>query len=174
MATVNELIEQLNAVKAGIKQGLIDKGVDMTGVPFTEYSSKIEEIIDFTEDERTYLFKDGELTSGIALGSGLNITNNIIYTNSAGGTSWTINYPFKQGQTFCIKSTCTADAGSPGNESYISTNIAGKIGVIRFPGEGEQNNILTFGILCNSTATSASLYLYSYGKAMGIVEMWIE
>lgn len=170
--TVQEKMAQLEAVKADIKQALIDKGIDMTGVPFTGYAEKIAGIK--TGVERTYLFKDGELTSGIALDSGLNITNNIIYTNSAGGTSWTINYPFEQGQTFCIKSTCTADAGSPGNESYISTNVAGKTGVIRFPGEGEQNDILTFGILCNSTATSASLYLYTYGKAMGIVEMWIE
>ncbi|WP_373116392.1 LamG-like jellyroll fold domain-containing protein [Holdemania massiliensis] len=126
------------------------------------------------QSEKTYLFKDGVLDPSITLPSNLSMMNNIIYTNSAGGTSWTINYPFEQGQTFCIKSTCTADAGSPGNESYISTNVAGKTGVIRFPGEGEQNDILTFGILCNSTATSASLYLYTYGKAMGIVEMWVE
>lgn len=123
MAIADQLT-QLNQVKSDIKQALIGKDIDMTDVPFTGYAEKIAGIK--TGVERTYLFKDGELTSGIALGSGLNITNNIIYTNSAGGTSWTINYPFEQGQTFCIKSTCTADAGSPGNESYISTNVAGK------------------------------------------------
>lgn len=170
---ISETLVQLVNIRDDIRQAIADKGVDMTGtIPLSEYPGKIAGIK--TGVERTYLFKDGELISGIALGSGLNITNNIIYTNSAGGTSWTINYPFEQGQTFCIKSTCTADAGSPGNESYISTNIAGKTGVIRFPGEGEQNDILTFGILCNSTTTSASLYLYTYGKAMGIVEMWVE
>ena len=43
MATVNELITELTGVKNDIKNALIDKGVDMTGVPFTEYAEKVEE-----------------------------------------------------------------------------------------------------------------------------------
>jgi hypothetical protein len=41
MATVNELLTELNGVKNDIKNALIDKGVDMTGVPFTEYAEKV-------------------------------------------------------------------------------------------------------------------------------------
>ena len=39
--TVQEKMAQLQAVKADIKQALINKGIDMAGVPFTEYAGKI-------------------------------------------------------------------------------------------------------------------------------------
>lgn len=39
--TVQEKMAWLQAVKVDIKQALIDKGVDMTDVPFTEYAEKI-------------------------------------------------------------------------------------------------------------------------------------
>lgn len=44
MATVNELITELTGVKNDIKNALVAKGVDMSGVPFTGYASKIEGI----------------------------------------------------------------------------------------------------------------------------------
>lgn len=42
MATVEEKITELQGVKNDIKQALIDKGVDMSGVPFTGYAGEIE------------------------------------------------------------------------------------------------------------------------------------
>lgn len=44
MTTVNELITQLTSVKTNIKNALIAKGIDMTGIPFTEYAAKIGEV----------------------------------------------------------------------------------------------------------------------------------
>ncbi|QDR80236.1 hypothetical protein [Sporomusa termitida] len=43
MSIANELIT-LNTAKQNIKQAIIDKGVDLTGVPFTNYHTKIAEI----------------------------------------------------------------------------------------------------------------------------------
>ena len=40
---VQEKMAQLQTVKSDIKQALIDKGVDMSGIPFTGYAGKIEE-----------------------------------------------------------------------------------------------------------------------------------
>lgn len=42
--TVQDKMTQLNTVKADMKQALIDKGVDMADIPFTEYASKISEM----------------------------------------------------------------------------------------------------------------------------------
>lgn len=123
---------------------------------------------------RKYLFKDGQLDPSITLGNGLSIKNNMIYTNSAGGTNWTFNYPLKEGQFYCAKLTCTADAGSPGNEAYLSVNIAGKTGVTRFPGEYEQDVILQFGLRVNSATSTIVQYIYTYGNAMAFMEIWIE
>ena len=44
MASVQEKINELQNVKADIKQALVDNGVDMTGVPFTGFADKIVEI----------------------------------------------------------------------------------------------------------------------------------
>jgi hypothetical protein len=46
--TVQEKMAQLQAVKADIKQALIDKGVDMTDVLFTEYAEKLTEMSGLT------------------------------------------------------------------------------------------------------------------------------
>jgi|LSQX01.2.fsa_nt_gb hypothetical protein len=43
MSIADKLI-QLNTTKQNIKQAIIDKGVDLTGVPFTDYHTKIAEI----------------------------------------------------------------------------------------------------------------------------------
>lgn len=43
MSIASELIT-LNTAKQNIKQAIIDKGVDLTGVPFTNYHTKIAEI----------------------------------------------------------------------------------------------------------------------------------
>ena len=168
--SVQDKMTQLQAVKADIKQALIDKGVDMTNIPFTGYAEKITEM----KGDKIYLYKDGILEPSIPLGSGLSIKNNVIYTNAAGGTNWSISYPIEQNTTLYVKLTCTADAGSPGNEAYLSANFGGKNGVIRFPGDGEVNDHLTLGILAGSAATSFNLYFYTYGSAMGIEEIWIE
>lgn len=39
--SIADQLTQLNQVKSGIKQALIDKGVDMADVPFTRYAEKI-------------------------------------------------------------------------------------------------------------------------------------
>ena len=130
-------------------------------------------IINSGGTSKNYLFKDGILNSSITLGAGLSIRNNLIYTNNAGGTSWYLNYTIEANSTLFIKLTCTADSGSPGNEAYCSANV-GQNGVVRFPGEGEQNVHLTLGILSNSGTTNPYLYLYTYGNGMAIEEMWIE
>ena len=44
MATTQELLTQLNNTKQAIKAAIVNKGVAMDGVPFTEYASKIGEI----------------------------------------------------------------------------------------------------------------------------------
>lgn len=142
-----------------------------------EFSDRPMELwnnLDFTEGDKTYLYKDGILEPSIPLGNGLSIKNNVIYTNAAGGTNWSISYPIEQNTTLYVKLTCMADAGSPGNEAYLSANFGGKNGVIRFPGDGEVNDHLTLGILAGLAATSFNLYFYTYGSAMGIEEIWIE
>lgn len=42
--TVQDKMTQLVQCKQDIRQALIDGGVDMTDVPFTEYASKISEM----------------------------------------------------------------------------------------------------------------------------------
>lgn len=42
--SVQEKMAQLEAVKADIKQALIDGGADMTDIPFTEYAGKISKV----------------------------------------------------------------------------------------------------------------------------------
>lgn len=63
---ISEKMKQLNSIKTDIKQALIDKGVDMANVPFTEYSSKMSGF-----NIKNYIYKDGvwdtnypKLTSG--------------------------------------------------------------------------------------------------------------
>ena len=46
--TVQDKMTQLQAVKADIKQALINKGVDMAGIPFTEYAEKLTEMSGLT------------------------------------------------------------------------------------------------------------------------------
>ena len=41
---IADKLTQLNNVKLAIKNAIINKGVDMTGVPFTQYASKIDSI----------------------------------------------------------------------------------------------------------------------------------
>ena len=43
MSIINDKINQIKEVKENIKQVLIDKGIDMTEVPFTEYPNKISD-----------------------------------------------------------------------------------------------------------------------------------
>ena len=49
--SIADQLTQLNQVKSGIKQALIDKGVPMEDVPFTGYASKITEISGLSELE---------------------------------------------------------------------------------------------------------------------------
>lgn len=169
--TVQEKMAQLQTVKSDIKQALIAKGVDMDGVQFTEYAGKVDELN--IGVKRTHLFKDGVLDPSITLGAGLNIKNNLIYTNAAGGTDWIFNYDIEANSTFFVKLTCTADAGSVGNEALCSLNV-GKIGVARFNGNDELNEVITLGVLADKAVAKVIIYLYTYGNAMGIMEMWIE
>lgn len=47
---ISDLLIQVNNVKLAIKNALINKGVDMANVPFTDYPSKISEIGGFTTE----------------------------------------------------------------------------------------------------------------------------
>lgn len=71
--TVQEKMAQLQAVKSDIKQALIAKGVDMDGVPFTEYAGKISGISSSKMPE----YIDCSV-------SGLNSTNGVTITMPAG------------------------------------------------------------------------------------------
>lgn len=67
--TVQEKMAQLQAVKADIKQALIDKGIDMTDVSFAEYASKITEISGLSELEHIDC-----TVSGVGSTSGITVT----------------------------------------------------------------------------------------------------
>nr|DAJ97412.1 MAG TPA: hypothetical protein [Herelleviridae sp.] len=75
MSTVNELITELTGVKNDIKNALVAKGVDMSGVPFTGYASKIEGIST----------GGGELERIDCIVSGVNSTKGVTVTMPAGG-----------------------------------------------------------------------------------------
>ena len=49
MGDIATKIVELNTVKSSIKSAIANKGIDMTGVPFTEYANKIEGIVTQTE-----------------------------------------------------------------------------------------------------------------------------
>ena len=170
--TVQEKMAQLQTVKSDIKQALIAKGVDMDGVQFTEYAGKVDELN--IGVKRTHLFKDGILDPSIPLNSGLSIKNKIIYTNNAGGTTWTIQKEVVAGSALYVKLKCKADAGSLKNEASSSITFGGNIGIIRFPGDDETNKPLMIGVEAVTNASTITIYLYTYANAMGIEEMWIE
>lgn len=46
---IADKLTQLNNVKLAIKNALINKGIDMTGVAFTNYASKIDGVGDYTQ-----------------------------------------------------------------------------------------------------------------------------
>lgn len=71
---ISEKMKQLNSIKADIKQALIDKGVDMAEVPFTEYVSKISEISGLSDLE----YIDCSVT-------GINSTSGVTVTMPEGG-----------------------------------------------------------------------------------------
>lgn len=67
--SIADQLTQLNQIKLDIKQALIDKGVDMAGVPFAEYPSKINEINGLSELE----YIDCTV-SGVGSTSGVTVT----------------------------------------------------------------------------------------------------
>lgn len=79
MAIAPKLLE-INQVKEDLKQAIIDKGVSMTGVPFTEYADKVAEIsgggggetfdtMPLTTDNATFNKIPLELDTGILFGT---------------------------------------------------------------------------------------------------------
>ena len=44
MATISENLEALKTAKANIKSAIENKGQDLTGIPFTQYGQKLEEL----------------------------------------------------------------------------------------------------------------------------------
>ena len=123
---------------------------------------------------RKYLFKDGQLDPSISLGSGLVITNNIIYTTKAGATNWTINYNVESEKFIFIKLVATNASGSAGNEAYAIINVNNRSGDVRFSGSNNIGNVEVFGFRVTGDATSFLLRLYTYANGIGLVEMWIE
>lgn len=131
-------------------------------------------LLNSSSENKKYLFKDGVLDPSFTLGAGLNIKNNLIYTNAAGATDWIINTNVEQNTILNVKLICTADAGSSGNEAYCSVNYGGNIGVIRFQGNDEINKPLKVGVYAMTTATRIIIHMYTYANAMAIQEMWLE
>ena len=66
MATIAENLQTIQNIKQDIKTAIENKGVDMTNTPFTEYSTKIDEI------------------SSESIFETINITQNGIYTPTDG------------------------------------------------------------------------------------------
>lgn len=62
MSISNKLTE-LNSIKQGIKQAIVDKGVDMTGVDFSGYAGKIDEI-SLPKEEQTKTVAEPNFSSG--------------------------------------------------------------------------------------------------------------
>lgn len=131
-------------------------------------------LLNSSSGNKKYIFKDGVLDPSYPLSNGFTIRNNMIYTNNAGGTNWIINTNVEQNTILNVKLICTADAGSSGNEAYCSVNYGGNIGVIRFQGNDEINKPLKMGVYAMTTATTIIIYMYTYGNAMAIQEMWLE
>lgn len=67
--SIADQLTQLNQVKSGIKQALIDKGVPMEDVPFTGYANKITEISGLSELEHIDC-----TVSGVGSTSGVTVT----------------------------------------------------------------------------------------------------
>ena len=63
---IADKLTQLNNVKLAIKRALIDKKVNMTGVAFTDYATKIDEIKTHTEN-LAYEFDNMSLTSSFTV-----------------------------------------------------------------------------------------------------------
>ena len=166
--TVQEKMAQLQAVKSDIKQALIAKGVDMDGVPFTEYAGKIG------ESGKTYLFKDGVLAPGYSLPSGLYVSNNRIVAKNAGSTLWEINKPIGSGKTVMIKVSSPSISGSGGNEAYLQLQLNGKISKIEFSSDQQYNGSSIVGLYEANEVKTFGIAFYAYANSMGIEEMWIE
>ena len=77
--TLIDNLNEINVCKENIKNALIDKGVDMSGVKFSEYAGKIDALKIESGDSGTttptptvdYIYSNGYLTSG-------DVTNEII------------------------------------------------------------------------------------------------
>ena len=131
-------------------------------------------LLNSSSGNKKYLFKDGVLDPSITLGAGLNIKNNLIYTNAAGRTDWIINTNVEQNTILNVKLICSSDAGSPNNEAYCLVDYGENIGLIRFYGNDEINKPLKMGVYVMTTATRILIRMYTYGDAMAIQEMWLE
>lgn len=167
MAIADQLT-QLSQVKADIKQALIAKGVDMDGVPFTEYAGKI------TESGKMYLFKDGVLAPGYSLPSGLYILNNRIVAKNAGATLWEIDKPIGSGKTVMIKASSPSISGSGGNEAYLQLQLNGKLSKLEFNSDQRYNGSSIVGLYEANEVKTFGIAFYTYANSMGIEEMWIE
>ena len=167
MAIADQLT-QLNQVKSDIKQALIDKDVDMTDVPFTEYARKI------AESGKTYLFKDGVLAPGYSLPSGLYVSNNRIVAKNAGATLWEIDKPIGSGKTVMIKASSPSVSGSGGNEAYLQLQLNGKLSKLEFNSDQRYNGLSIIGLYEANEVKIFGIAFYTYANSMGIEEMWIE
>ena len=120
---ISDLLTQLNEVKQAIKQALINKKVDMTDVPFTNYASKIDSIT-------TGPTKTQKLSSGVSVGAGSRQTITLTFsdlTSVVGVTSYSLSTDNRgSGATFSIsgnKVTATVSNGSS------SQNIGGSLSI---------------------------------------------
>ena len=59
MATIAENLQTIQNIKQDIKRAIENKGVDMSNTPFTEYSTKIDEITTSGGGSGTFVIPDG-------------------------------------------------------------------------------------------------------------------
>lgn len=67
MSNLDIKFSQVEQCKQDIKQALINKGIDMTGVAFTNYASKIEDSLE-RKPQRLYLYKEGIINTDVVGG----------------------------------------------------------------------------------------------------------
>lgn len=95
---IADKLTQLNNVKLAIKQALINKEVDMTGVPFTEYASKIDELSDVID---IYKYGTENASYPLTLSNATKKSNNISIDGNSGYVKF--NVTNLRGYTLCYE-----------------------------------------------------------------------
>lgn len=112
--TLIDNLNEINVCKENIKNALIDKGVDMDGVKFSEYAGKIDALKIESGDSGTttptptvdYIYSNGYLTSGDVTNEIINFVPYEIVLDSEGKCVFDftcpVEYPIYDGEHFDI------------------------------------------------------------------------